>query len=207
MRSKGEKIYKVHGSGRKEKFIMKKKMLSLLLAVVMVASVCACGNSKETQNQAESSETQKETSVTVVEEEKPLYPLVDEPITVKGVFIGTNPSDKMDRIVWNEVSELTGINIEWEVVPADALATCFSISFHLCMNAYSCVSAASAVSFSAEASCSSLSSSLCSILVRVTTLSPSLTFITRTPFEGLANMLMLLPKVQPTISRKRFRLP
>ncbi|MBQ2803736.1 MAG: hypothetical protein IJF07_07545, partial [Lachnospiraceae bacterium] len=110
---------------------MKKKMLSLLLAAAMVVSVCACGNSEETQK-TESSETQQRTEQSSevksevtesVEEEKPLYPLVDTPITVKGVYIGTNASDKMDRIVWNEVSELTGINIEWEVIPKEALAT------------------------------------------------------------------------------------
>ena len=31
--------------------------------------------------------------------------------------------DRSDRLVWNKVSEVTGINIEWEVIDADALAT------------------------------------------------------------------------------------
>ena len=112
---------------------MKKKMLSMLLAAAMVVSVCACGNSEETQKSeesktqqsaTESSEEKSEASESV-EEEKPLYPLVDTPITVKGVYVGDNPNKdgKLDRVVWNEVSELTGINIEWEVVPAEALAT------------------------------------------------------------------------------------
>jgi len=109
---------------------MKKRMLSLLLATALVASGCASGKSEE---KPAATEAKKEVAATTaatttaaaaaVEEDKPLYPLVDEPVTVKGVYIGVNPSDKMDRIVWNEVAELTGINIEWEVVPADAIAT------------------------------------------------------------------------------------
>ena len=113
---------------------MKKKMLSVLLAAAMVVSVCACGNSEETQKTPESSETQqsaeqssevKQEATESAEEEKPLYPLVDTPITVKGVFIGTNQdaSGRMDRDVWNKVSEITGINIEWEVVEPEALPT------------------------------------------------------------------------------------
>ena len=113
---------------------MKKKMLSVLLAAAMVVSVCACGNSEETQKTPESSETQqsaeqssevKQEATESAEEEKPLYPLVDTPITVKGVFIGTNQdaNGRKDRVVWNKVSEITGINIEWEVVEPEALPT------------------------------------------------------------------------------------
>lgn len=106
---------------------MKNKMLSLLLATVMAVSVCACGSTKVETNK-EGSETKQSTVVNqevseVVEEEKPLYPLVDEPITVKGVYVGTNSSDNESRIVWDKVSEITGINIEWEVVAGESLAT------------------------------------------------------------------------------------
>jgi len=110
---------------------MKKKMVSLLMAALMVVSMCACGESENVQNDSKSSETPESTTessetqpeVSEVEEEKSLYPLVDEPITVKGVFIGTNYSDKEDRIVWNKVSEITGINIEWELIAPEALPT------------------------------------------------------------------------------------
>ena len=110
---------------------MKKKMLSLLLAATMVIAMCACGNSKETQNQPETSETNQTIAVSSetkqveseADGEDSLYPLVDTPVTVKGVFIGTNSSDKESRIVWDKVSEITGINIEWEVINPEALAT------------------------------------------------------------------------------------
>ena len=82
----------------------------------MAVSVCACGSTKVETNK-EGSETKQSTVVNqevseVVEEDKPLYPLVDEPITVKGVYVGTNSSDNESRIVWDKVSEITGINIE-----------------------------------------------------------------------------------------------
>lgn len=108
---------------------MKKKILSLFLVVAMVASMCACGNDKETQSNVESSVKEStntedsKTSESGVVENDSLYPLVDTPVTVKGVFIGTNSSDRDDRIVWNKVSEITGINIEWEVIDPEALAT------------------------------------------------------------------------------------
>lgn len=107
---------------------MKKKIVSLLLTAAMVISVCACGNSEETQNtvkgsETQSSETKQQTEVVEsVQENDSLYPLVDEPITVKGVVvIGNNGRD--DRIVHERVAELTGISIEWEVIDKEALPT------------------------------------------------------------------------------------
>lgn len=109
---------------------MNKKLVSLLLAASMVFSICACGNSEENktvssetkQNVAESSETQQVVSDAV--ENVSLYPLVDNPITVKGVVIGTpSPNGRVDKIVWNKVSEITGVNIEWEVVSPEAIST------------------------------------------------------------------------------------
>ena len=51
------------------------------------------------------------------------YPIVEEPITVTGLVVGKDTATRSDRLVWNKVSEVTGINIEWEVIDADALAT------------------------------------------------------------------------------------
>lgn len=106
---------------------MKNKMLSLLLATVMAVSVCACGSEKVETNK-NSSETKQSTVVNqevseVVEEDRPLYPLVDEPITVKGVWVGINKSDSTSRLVWDKVAEITGVNVEWEVVASESLAT------------------------------------------------------------------------------------
>lgn len=40
------------------------------------------------------------------------YPLVTEPVTVKGLVVGRSTATRTDRIVWNKVSEITGVNIE-----------------------------------------------------------------------------------------------
>ena len=113
---------------QKGKNIMKKKIVSLLLSAAMVISVCACGNSEETQNTVKSSETQSSETkqqteiVESVPENDSLYPLVDEPVTVKGVVvIGNNGGD--DRIVHERLAELTGISIDWEVIDKEALPT------------------------------------------------------------------------------------
>ena len=107
---------------------MSKKIVSLLLAACMMFSVCACGNSKETQapeksSEVQSSEVAQQTqSSESVEEEKPLYPLVDEPITETGVVVGT-PQGLDYRTVWNKVSEITNVNFEWIIVDNEALNT------------------------------------------------------------------------------------
>ena len=114
---------------------MKKKMLSVLLAAAMVISVCACGNSGETQKTPESSETQQsveknsetqqDATAPATEEDDSLYPLVDSPVTLKGITIGANanPNGSTERLVWDKMAEITGITIEWEAVSSEALPT------------------------------------------------------------------------------------
>ena len=117
-----------------------KKFLALALAASMVFGVCACGNgaSPDSGKGQESSGTQEDgsrsdTASDGSEEagkageggdgETAKYPIVDTPITVKGLVVGRDTSVRSDRLVWNAVSEITGINIEWECIDADALAT------------------------------------------------------------------------------------
>ena len=104
---------------------MKKKIVSLLLTATMVISMCACGNNENKQGITESSETKQQTveaSETKQQtEEDSLYPLVDEPVTVKGVIVATD--NGKDRILYERVAEITGISIEWEVIGSDALPT------------------------------------------------------------------------------------
>ena len=102
---------------------MKKKLLSMLLASVMAVSVCACGNSDPVANKETPAVTTESaaTPSTEVVEEKPLYPLVDEPITVTGVVIGTMTGES--RTVWEKVSEITGVNFEWIIIDSEALNT------------------------------------------------------------------------------------
>lgn len=115
---------------------MRKRILALLLAVIMVLSMVAC--SKTSTTTQEPSEPEKAPETTTDSTETPsepaaepesdldkvgTYPIVDEPITVKGLVVGRSTNTRTDRIVWNKVSEITGINIEWECIDEEALAT------------------------------------------------------------------------------------
>ena len=108
---------------------MKKRFVAMLLAAIMAVSVCACGareaeKSQETSKSSEvskNSEDSKSSEVsgvasTSVEEEKPLYPIVEEPITIKGMVVGANTQSFEDRKIWEYVGDLTNIYIEWENV-------------------------------------------------------------------------------------------
>ena len=106
---------------------MKKRIISLLLAASMVFAMCACGNGEETKKPVNSSETQtsevtQQTGASEsAEGEKSLYPLVEEPITVTGVVMGTMEGES--RAVWEKVSEITGVNFEWIIIDKEALNT------------------------------------------------------------------------------------
>lgn len=113
---------------------MKRRVVSMLLAAIMVLSLCACGDSGQDKTtkapeQTKGTEAGEETTgadatgADQTEADESLYPIVDEPITVKGVVVGRPTDVRTDRIVWNKVSEITGINIEWEVVDYEAFPT------------------------------------------------------------------------------------
>lgn len=111
---------------------MKNKIVTLFLTMTMVLSVCACGNaaSKESTGEKEtnkSSAVQESSEAKVSsekEEEKPLYPIVDEPIEVTFMVEGDSSVWGDDRpIIWQEVSELTGIDIEWVDIDTEAIPT------------------------------------------------------------------------------------
>ena len=110
---------------------MRKKLLSMLLVTAMTVSVCACGNtepagSNETANKESevvSSDATTQSSE-VVEEDKSLYPLVDEPITVTGVMVHTK--EYKDILVWDKVAEITGVNFEWITIDPEAVNTFLS---------------------------------------------------------------------------------
>ena len=115
---------------------MKKKIAAVILAAAMAVSVCACGDtpaqnsgegsvsdSSEGESGAQSQEETKPEESAEGEAQGAKYPIVDTPITVKGLVVGRDTSVRSDRLVWNAVSDITGINIEWECIDADALAT------------------------------------------------------------------------------------
>lgn len=117
---------------------MKKKLVSMILAASMAASLCACGSEANQNSQAANSSSQGssggsaeqsggassgENSSEGAEAYVPTYPIVDEPITVTGLVVDGDLSFSESRIVWDLVEEVTGINIEWINIDKDALST------------------------------------------------------------------------------------
>ncbi len=112
---------------------MKKKFLAMLLTASMLAGVCGCGSaqSKTGENAQQSGEAETvqsaEEAVDKALEENtdyvPSYPIVDEPVTVTGLVVGADTSVSDSRLVWEKVSEVTGINIEWINIDSEALPT------------------------------------------------------------------------------------
>ena len=108
---------------------MKKKFLAVTLAMAMAMSICACGEKQTVTSETQGSEAQQsvvasETN-TVVEDEA-TYPIVkegDEPITITIATTTPDTTVREDRLVWNKVAEVTGIDIEWVFIEAEALAT------------------------------------------------------------------------------------
>lgn len=107
---------------------MKKKLVSMMLCLTMVAAACGCGQTENVEKEQESSvqkqestaeSTSSESSSEVVEDDS-LYPLVDEPITVVGLMCGGEEIGD-GRIVWDKVAEITGVNFEWIKVDWETL--------------------------------------------------------------------------------------
>lgn len=87
----------------------------MVMVVCMVACLCACGG-----NGGAGSKEGPDANFNATG-----YPVVDEEITLTGMVLTENADDSIreDRIVWNEVMEVTGINIEWKFIDRDALST------------------------------------------------------------------------------------
>ena len=109
---------------------MKKRTLALFLASIMALSTCACGIDKEVAESATTTESKVQTETVTatpepVEEDKPLYPLVaeGEEVTLVGAVIDANTSASEDRLVWQAVEEVTGVNIEWEFIDKESVNT------------------------------------------------------------------------------------
>ena len=99
-----------------------KKRIAMLLVLSIIASALMCGCNNTDTPGAESTEPIVQTLPTVpVVEEEQSYPIVDTPITIKGLVVGRNTTFSEDRIVWQKVAEVTGITIEWENIAAEAL--------------------------------------------------------------------------------------
>lgn len=110
-----------------------KRLFSMLLVFVMLVTCLAgCGQeNKETTAAPDNKTTEApnkesnsgETEAPTEEVYVPTYPIVEEPITVKGLVVSPNTTFSETRIIWDKVSELTNINIEWEIIDKEAVGT------------------------------------------------------------------------------------
>lgn len=118
---------------------MKKRAASAVLAVSMAVSLCACGKGgnqekggqtgtlaeqpgSATAQTGQNGEASSE-AADGAEPYVPVYPIVEEPITVTGLVVDGDLSVSESRIVWDLVEEVTGINIEWINIDKEALST------------------------------------------------------------------------------------
>lgn len=103
---------------------MRKKALSVLLTAAMVASLTACQNTETKTSTTAASENNSGAEETQAPETvEATYPIVEEPITVTGLVVSPDTTYSEDRLVWQKVEEVTGINIEWEFIDQEALST------------------------------------------------------------------------------------
>lgn len=105
-----------------------KKIAALSMAAAMLVSVCGCSASQSTDaGSAAASENTAAANEAInnagTGDYVPTYPIVEEPITVTGLVVGADTSVSESRLIWDKVSELTGINIEWINIDKDSLAT------------------------------------------------------------------------------------
>lgn len=114
----------------------KKNILAFLLALVMMLG-CMTGcqpggqtstnpeqTEKTTEEKTPAQSTEGESSTEAVDE--PLYPLVKdgEEVTLKGViFTGGSTSENTERYTWQKLEEITGINVEFELIDEAAMNT------------------------------------------------------------------------------------
>lgn len=97
---------------------MKKRALAAILAASMLMT--ACGSASTSQGE-KTKENEPERAL--VENYVPAYPIVEEPITVTGLVVGRDLSVSKDRLVWEKVEEVTGVNIEWINIDLESLST------------------------------------------------------------------------------------
>jgi len=106
---------------------MKKKIVAMMLVISMILSMCACRQdvtgTTEAPEQTTSAPEQStagtdEAETSSAAGEESLYPIVEEPIVLKGIVQGgtTSDYDEQGRKIWDLVAEITGITIEWEKV-------------------------------------------------------------------------------------------
>ena len=113
----------------------RRNAFAFLLALVMILG-CMTGCQPEVQTSTEPEGTEKTTEgapaqstegeTSTVEVNEPQYPLVKdgEEVTLKGVlFLTDHNSEDTERLTWQKLEEVTGVNIELEVVDEAAMNT------------------------------------------------------------------------------------
>jgi len=106
----------------------RRNVFAFLLALVMILGCmtgCQPGGTEKTTEGAPAQSTEGETSTEAVDE--PQYPLVKdgEEVTLKGVIFvaGATGKEDTERITWQKVEEITGVNIEFEIIDEAAMNT------------------------------------------------------------------------------------
>lgn len=102
---------------------MKKKLLALLLAAAMVCSSAACGTESETSNPSSSADGMESETPEPSSSGGGTEGEASKPITITGVVVDGDTSISKSRLIWDKVSEISGIRIEWKVIDSDALGT------------------------------------------------------------------------------------
>ena len=106
----------------------RRNVFAFLLALVMILGcMTGCQPGGQTSSEPETTEktTEGENSTEAVDE--PQYPLVKdgEDVTLKGVIFvaGATGKEDTERITWQKVEEITGVNIEFEIIDEAAMNT------------------------------------------------------------------------------------
>ena len=101
---------------------MKKRFLAAVLAASMAMTACG-GSSSQSGTEGQTSGSSSAAERVPVENFVPTYPIAEEPITVTGLVVGRDLSVSKDRLAWEKVEEVTGINIEWINIDPESLST------------------------------------------------------------------------------------
>ncbi|WP_228275813.1 extracellular solute-binding protein [Gracilibacillus oryzae] len=92
---------------------MKKWLLVFVIAALCFMAACS--------NEGNAKEDEKEESNTTANINETGMPIVNEPITLQFMARKSLAEDNGDVLIWKEYSKMTGINVEWEIVPRSGI--------------------------------------------------------------------------------------
>ncbi len=112
--------------------MLKKSFTIILVFAMLLTLIAGCANtsSQTGDDKTTPAPTQTASASTDSETEEKEnfnptgYPIVDEPITVTGMFATNDPmnDDPNETMYWKKLSELTNVHVEWEIIENDETA-------------------------------------------------------------------------------------